>query len=145
MSLSHLTYDPDTGHFYRNNERAGTPDCTKGYRQIMWKGVMYKEHRLAWFFHTGKWPENQIDHINGIKDDNRIANLRDVSQTINMYNKQAAYCNSKTGYLGVSFSGKKYVARIRVNKKLIHLGTFDTPELAHQHYMEFKNLVETLD
>lgn len=145
MEISNLTYNPEEGVFYRGNHRAGGSDCSKGYRRIMYNGKRYKEHVLAWYFYYGIWPSNQIDHINGNKSDNRIVNLRDVTQTINMYNKQKAHKNSMTGYLGVSQNRSRYVARIRVKDKLIYLGSYSTPEEAQQHYMEFKDLVQTMD
>lgn len=147
MAIPDLTYDPLTGKFFRfsTGDRAGGSDYTKGYRRIMYQGKRYKEHVLAWYFYYGTWPKHQIDHINGIKDDNRISNLRDVSQSKNLYNKQKAHKNSTTGFLGVSKSGEKFVARLRVGPRLVHLGTFNTPEEAHLHYMEFKDLVQAMD
>lgn len=144
METTTLIYNPTTGWFTRNGKRAGSSDCCKGYRQVMWNSKLYKEHRLAWFFHYGEWPNQQIDHINEIKDDNRIINLRDVCQTVNMYNKSSAYKPNKTKYLGVGVSGNKYQARIRVNKKLIYLGTFETAQQANCVYTEFKDLVQQL-
>jgi hypothetical protein len=111
----------------------------------MFKGKRYKEHILAWFFYHGSWPTGQIDHINGIKDDNRICNLRDVTQSKNMYNKKKAHKNSTTGFLGVSRSGRKFTARLGTVRGLIHLGTFETAEEAHSAYMEFKDLVQAMD
>jgi hypothetical protein len=140
LARAPLIYNPETGWFTRKGKRAGASDCCKGYRRIMYESKVYKEHRLAWYFHYGVWPENQIDHINGIKDDNRIENLRDVSQTINMYNKVNAYETNPTGYLGVATSGKKYQARLKVDSKLLYLGTYDTPEEAHKVYMEVKQV-----
>lgn len=65
--------------------RAGTK-TKKGYRQIATMGFQIQEHRLAWAFHHGDWPADDIDHINGVKDDNRIENLRDVGASINSRN-----------------------------------------------------------
>ena len=132
------TYDPITGYFTRNGKRAGSSDCTKGYRKIMYRGKQYKEHRLAWYLSYGYWPLNQIDHINSIKDDNRLSNLRDVSQTINMYNKQKAHRQNNTNILGVAKSGSKFQARIRVDNRLVYLGTYETAELAGEAYCNYK-------
>jgi len=140
-----LTYDPKSGYFYRNGIRAGGSDFTKGYRRIMWNGKRYKEHILAWYFYYGVWPENQIDHRNGNKADNSIANLRDVSQTVNMYNKLLPHKNNGTRFLGVSASGSKFFARIKVGKKLVYLGTYSTPEEAQQHYFDFRGLLCDMD
>lgn len=57
-----------------------------GYRYISFRGRHYYAHRLAWLIVKGEWPKNHIDHINGVKDDNRIANLRDVSSAENHRN-----------------------------------------------------------
>lgn len=147
MASTELKYNPETGWFTRGTKRAGSLDYTSGYRKIMWRKESYKEHRLAWYFYHGEWPVGQIDHINEVKDDNRACNLRDVNQTTNMYNKTKAYKNNPTGYLGVAFSGNKFQARLRVNNKLLYLGTYTSAEEAHQVYMEMKDkyITEALD
>jgi len=136
-----LEYCPDTGWFYRNGERAGGSDYTKGYRRILWNGKRYKEHRLAWYFCTGEWPKGQIDHIDEDKANNKISNLRDVSQTINMYNKSKAHCNNKSKFLGVSKITKGYEARLRIGKHVLYLGIYKTPEEANSVYSKKKKEV----
>ncbi|WP_348821259.1 HNH endonuclease [Escherichia coli] len=133
---SNLSYDAESGFFIRkkssNNktkvgERAGFYD-KKGYLRIMVNKKIYSAHRLAWFYVHGRWPEGQIDHINEIKDDNRISNLREVNQTVNKLNT-SMYANNKTGVKGVIHNnrkGKKYKAYIRFNGVLIYLGGYDT-------------------
>jgi uncharacterized protein (DUF433 family) len=54
-----------------------------GYISVYYKGLNLKAHRIAWVLHYGGWPDNVIDHINGVKTDNRIENLRDVPQSVN--------------------------------------------------------------
>lgn len=144
-----VEYLPEKGRFkrklqtaqYKKEDIAGSYDCTKGYRRLMVDKKVYKEHILVWFYHHGTWPTKQIDHINGIKDDNRIENLRDVCQTVNMYNKTKAHSHNKsTGVLGVTRSGNKFYPRLRVKDKLIHLGTFTSLEEAQKTYLEFKSL-----
>lgn len=132
-----LKYNPYTGIFLRRatGERACRSDKTKGYLRVFVLGNYYKAHRLAWFYKYAQWPSKQIDHINGVKTDNRLENLRDVSQTVNMYNKTQAYKNNGTGVLGVTKSGDKFVSRVRHAGRLIHVGTFDTAEEAHNHYI----------
>lgn len=138
--LVHLiTYDPNTGIFMWNksHECAGSID-NKGYCRISIDRVRYKAHRLAWFYVTGKWPIGQIDHIDCDKLNNKFDNLRDVPQTINMYNKKRAHRNNSCGFLGVSASGSKYVARLRTQDGLLYLGTFDSPSAAHLAYLQSK-------
>lgn len=83
-----LQYNKDTGEFLwrHTNKPAGGYD-SKGYRRIKIKGRYYKAHRLAWVYHYKKWPEDQIDHVNRKRDDNRIVNLRDATHSDNMRNK----------------------------------------------------------
>ena len=76
-----LHYNPDTGVFtwIRKPRYAGSGEqagsySTKGYRRVKIGVTSYRAHRLAWFYMTGQWPVDQIDHINGIPDDNRFSN-----------------------------------------------------------------------
>lgn len=135
---SQLTYCPDTGIFLRNGKQACRSDMTKGYFRVFYNGKYHKAHRLAWLFYYGVYPQQQIDHINGIKSDNRICNLRDVDQTTNLYNQSVAHSHNHTGTLGVSKNKYSYVARIRVGDKLIHLGSYATKEKASQVYQDYK-------
>lgn len=143
----HLSYDPDTGIFIRLIKRARTSRLgeaagfkdARGYIRIKLGSKMYRAHRLAWFWVNGEWPEFQIDHINGILDDNRISNLRDVTIVTNQQNQKTAHKNNKSGLLGVSpVCGNKYSASIRHNGRKIHLGRFSDPVLAHQAYLAAK-------
>jgi hypothetical protein len=88
----------------------------------------------------GYWP-NEVDHVNGAKDDNRIANLREVTHSENMQNQRGARSDSKTGLLGVSAHHGKWCARIRVKGTLKHLGSYSTPEAAHQAYVKAKRVL----
>lgn len=88
-----ISYNPETGEFiwlvsgYRNKigMRAGSQN-NQGYRHLYIDKNYYKEHRLAFFLMTGNWPDrkNDIDHINGIKNDNRWSNLREVTRSQNL-------------------------------------------------------------
>jgi hypothetical protein len=138
-----LSYDPSTGIFTWKIARmrghvpgviAGSPG-RDGYWTIMVDGKAYKAHRLAWLLHTGKWPKHQIDHINRIRDDNRIENLRVVTKSQNQINSEM-YRNNKSGYRGVHFQNGKWVASIRRNKKQRALGSFATAKEASLKYME---------
>lgn len=130
-------YDPTTGIFVRGNRTLHNVHKS-GYRRMVINGCIYMQHRLAWLYVYGEWPSGVIDHINGIRDDNRIVNLRDVLPRVNSENRQAAQPNSKTGFLGVSQRKQRFEARIRVNGDEIYLGLFDTKEEAHQAYLSAK-------
>ena len=134
-----LKYDSEKGIFtwIKNNKQAGSVD-NKGYERISIDKVRYKSHRLAWLYYHGVFPSKQIDHIDGNKLNNAISNLRDVSQKINMYNKQVAHKSNINNTLGVSSSGSKFTARLRVEGKLLHLGTYNTKEEAQMVYMQKK-------
>jgi hypothetical protein len=143
-----LTYDPKTGllrhkvngHKRKAGDAVGRLD-TKGYVRVRLLGYEFKAHRLAWLLTYGVWPENEIDHINGCPSDNRISNLRDVTTSVNGHNRTKAMKNNKTGLLGVSMRGDKYVAQIGIHGAQFRLGVFDTPEKAHAAYTSVKSVV----
>lgn len=143
--ISLLTYYPESGLFkWRNNpsclnEYAGY-DLTKGYRGIKIDGVRYQLHRLAWFYHYGEWPKYCIDHIDSVRDNNAISNLRDVTMNINAQNKRAAPSNARTTkVLGVYLHKcGKYQAQIKKDKIWYNCGTHDTIEEAQAAYIEMK-------
>lgn len=102
-----LTYDPDSGNFTFNIKKGGMNigDIAgyiqaDGYRAISCNGIQYKAHRLAWLYMTGSFPENQLDHINMNKDDNRFSNLRKATRSQNNMNRRS-YSNNKLGCKGV--------------------------------------------
>lgn len=103
---------------------AGSRD-RRGYLLISLNHRKYWVHRICWAIHTGRWPEHFIDHINGIRHDNRAENLRDVPQLIN--GKGAVKSkNNTSGYTGVGWrqKGNKWLAYITVRGRRIHLGLF---------------------
>ena len=128
-----LHYDPETGILTwlispRNNVPAGSVAGRidkKGYVRIVYQKNLYQGHWLAWFFVHNKWPDNELDHINGNPTDNRIANLRDVTRKQNMENKKI-YKTNKSGYSGVNWHTKKnrWVVRIGHYGKRISIGEF---------------------
>jgi len=109
-----------------------------GYLRIGINGVRYRIHRIVWFYIYGKWPEKFIDHINGDKTDNRIENLRDVTQMTNVQNIRKAKSDNKSGTLGVTKIGNKWRAKINTNGKCRHIGYFDDEESAHCAYVNVK-------
>ena len=143
-----LTYEPETGVFrWRiargSNAPAGAVAgsyATSGHWLIRIDGRNYRAHRVAWLYFYGQWPKNYIDHINGVRDDNRISNLRDVTRSVNQQNLRTAQSNSSTGLLGVRAKRAKRVfdASIKVGPERIFLGSFKTAEEAHAVYLEAK-------
>ncbi|PWT82877.1 MAG: Fis family transcriptional regulator [Acidobacteria bacterium] len=149
-----LSYNPNSGEFFWlktsssracAGSRAGTT-TKKGYISIKIRGTFFLAHRLAWFFVHGEFPENQIDHKNTIKTDNRISNLRLSTNKQNHCNR-GAQKNSTSGIKGVYWfkPQKSWKAQIVVSGKSIHLGYFKTKEQAAEarkaaeaiHHKEF--------
>lgn len=106
-----------------------------GYKQGNLLGKTYYAHRVAWAIYYGSWPNKSIDHINGIKTDNRISNLRLAEDSENQYNK-TRQSNNTSGYKGVSWSTSNsgWIAQIRHGRVSECLGTFKSAELAHNAY-----------
>lgn len=144
---SRISYEPDTGRLIWKKCRSGLRIGTEakaldvaGYVQVRVAGTLVKGHRLAWYLHYGEWPNGDIDHINGDRSDNRIANLRVVTNAINCQNKRRPLPGNKSGYLGVSpvRGSGRWVASIHINRKKHHLGVFDDPATAHEAYLKAK-------
>lgn len=140
-----LRYDPITGEFKRTSivSRHGAKVGTislKGYLRIKIKERYYMAHRLAWLISFGDWPQGQIDHINCIKLDNRLSNLRCVTNAVNAQNRLTPTANNKSSaLLGVSKAERgRWRAVIQVSGKKHRLGRFATPELAHAAYIAAK-------
>lgn len=163
-----LTYEPGTGNLIWKPRRSIEPiagrndelvDCrirawnTKfagkivgykngdGYLKMLTYGKTYLCHRVIWYIVTGEWPALTIDHINGIRDDNRIENLRlatfaQNSQNINYVRSFTA--PRAAGLKGVNYHAKtgRWIGRIKANGKFYYLGIFATAEAAHQSYVE---------
>lgn len=151
-----LDYDCETGLWswrhprgkHKAGGRAGSYGH-EGYVKITIDGVSYRSSRLAWFYFFGKWPENQIDHINRVRDDDRIENLRDVTAKENCLNKEKrSYplplgpcehtCAHYTGD-GVYYrkDRNQWRARTYVNRVRVHIGNFQTFEEATSAYNRF--------
>lgn len=146
-----LNYDPETGVFTRRKHissryYAGSTVGTVnfwGYVILDIGGYKYMAHRVAWLYVHGEWPKHNIDHINGVRTDNRICNLRDVPQSVNLQNRHVPAQNAP--YLGVNFhkASGKWRATIGIDGTQKHLGCFATPEQARDVYLEAKRVVHT--
>jgi hypothetical protein len=139
--IKYIEYDKETGIFTRIKPKI-SGECgviTKsGYRKIKIGYKPHFAHRLAWLYVYGKLPELNIDHINGIKADNRIVNLRECNQQMNSINRDKGK-NNKTGFKGVWYSKRsgKYYTKCTINKIKHYLGCYDTAEEAHAVYDKF--------
>jgi len=130
-----LNYDPETGIFtwamdYKGGVRKGEiagPGISgrRDYKRIFVDRVQYKSHRLAFLWMTGRFPEGEVDHINGDVLDNRWENLREVSHHENGKNQRLKRNNS-SGVSGVTLRGNRYEAHIRIGGKRIQLGSHKT-------------------
>lgn len=135
---SMFDYNEHTGLFVR---RKATPIrghkvgdvMPNGYLRIGVDRQRYLAHRLAWFYVFGVWPENEIDHIDGNKLNNRIANLRDATPSMNQHNKRLM-ANNTSGIQGVSWDAHngKWAATIQAFKRKYFLGRFNTLTEARQ-------------
>lgn len=140
-----LEYDPATGVFRWRVNRAGNAKagdragCVKktghGYRHISILGTSYGAQHLAWLLVTGAWHRGIIDHVNGIRDDDRWCNLRAATAQQNCANRVRA-SNNRSGLKGVHWNkiDKKWKAGIKVDGVIRHLGYFTDKTAAHAAY-----------
>jgi hypothetical protein len=143
-----LNYNPESGLFtwkvanskrVKIGETAGTI-TDKGYIRITLNKKGYKAHRLAWLFIKGEMPSGDIDHINGIKADNCICNLRLCSRVENMQNIGKTQKNT-SGYKGAFLTkDNRWISQAKLNGTVHYLGSFDTPEEASFAYNNFAKL-----
>ena len=137
-----LNYDPETGVFTRRvrsstririGDVAGWSD-KEGYVRIRVLNRVRAAHRLAWLHVHGVWPPNEIDHINGMRGDNRISNLREATHAENCRNRKKPR-TGRCALKGVYMKGARFCAKIKMNGKQTHIGYYDTEEEAHAAYM----------
>jgi hypothetical protein len=144
-----LDYDQETGIFtwklptsdrLKAGKVAGVLRGGHKYPRITVDYQTHGAHRLAWLHVHGVWPSGEIDHVNGDRSDNRIANLRDVPSFVNMQNQRRAHSRSASGLLGAWFDKRtgRWAASISVRGKRRFLGRFSTAEDAHAAYVEAK-------
>lgn len=135
-----LHYEPATGAFTWRETRSpraveGGPAGSKhvtGYIYLIVEGRSHKAHRLAWFYVHGEWPE-EIDHINRVRDDNRLENLRAATECENRQNV-SQFITNRSGFKGVGQHNGRWRARISVERRSIWLGHFPTAEAAYEAY-----------
>lgn len=138
-----FSYDPDSGALAWKQRpspwkptggRAGYIG-NQGYVVVGFERNIYVAHQLIWLLHHGEWPSAQIDHINGDRADNRIANLRLATRAQNQANR-GKQKNNTTGFKGVvrSHSSKSFTAGIWKDRKFNYLGSFATAEAASAAY-----------
>jgi hypothetical protein len=146
-----VSYDPETGVFTQRNDagrharwKAGRPMghvAATGYLTIRLVKRLHQAHRLAWLYVHGAWPSKDIDHRNGDRLDNRIDNLRDVSNETNRQNTKLARSDSSTQIQGVHFSASRgvYSANVRHRGRCYFLGYHETAEAARAAYVSAKS------
>ena len=138
-------YHPESGDFVRlisanYNARIGDQaGClnSAGYLCIQIDGKIYRCHRLVWLYAHGSFPPDEIDHVNGIRNDNRVDNLRFSTRSENARNMAKPVTNT-SGVKGVSWHKRsgKWQANIRLNGVLKYLGYFSDIEAAAQAYAD---------
>lgn len=135
-------YNKETGKFtwlncnrstYNNTELKGSDD-KDGYLTVKINQVRYRLHRLAWLYVYGEFPKHQLDHINHIKYDNRIDNLRNATNQQNQWHKPASKRNT-TGAKGVIKRGNSFTAQMTINGKKKYLGSYKTVDEAKNAYI----------
>ena len=114
----------------RVGDVAGCVDRASGYRVVALDRVMVRAHMLCWFHVHGEWPDGEIDHRNGVRDDNRLSNLRVTTRAGNQQNVPARGTERT--------HGGRWMARITTNGERVYLGTFDTQEEAAAAYATAK-------
>lgn len=148
-----LSYDPDNGEFrwlrtgnraMRSGDRAGSIH-PRGYVHIKIGGYSYAAHRLAWLLVYGAWPAKDLDHKNGVRRDNRIANLRECAGPVENNQNVRRYASNKSGAHGVGWhkASGKWRARISVGGKQHNLGVFASAEDAAEAYRAAKSRLHT--
>lgn len=145
---THLVYDASTGIFTRRcssgtakaGDVAGWKEAN-GYIKISVGGRKYYAHRCALLYVNGAWPQGHVDHIDGDRANNSLANLRIVSMQVNIQNMRRARKDNITGFLGVSFhkAAGKFMAECKgPDGRRHYLGLHATAEAAHSAYLSAK-------
>lgn len=143
-----VRYDPATGIFTNIAPRkkvrvgvvAGNVDSSSGYRLMCVDRSRHYAHRLAFLYMTGSLPAHMVDHLNGDRSDNRWSNLRDAPRVINQQNMRGPMTGTASGLLGAFKKRNRWESRIRINGRVMRLGTFGTAQAAHEAYVSAKRL-----
>lgn len=144
-----LDYDIETGLFswtnhkdvyFMNRGQSAYKKTSNGYFYISINRKRFAAHRLAFLYVSGRFPPDMVDHLNGVRSDNKWSNLREVSNTENQQNQRQASKNNSHGFMGITWHArdKSWQAQIRVNNTRKFLGYFKTPEEAHNAYLVAK-------
>ena len=144
-----LDYSPSTGLFTWKKNRgsalagsnAGNIN-SNGYLTVGLIGGKFRLHRLVWLHYYGHWPVGTVDHLNGLRTDNRLCNLRDVPQCINMQNRRSPSKSNVCGVLGVYWSDRRngFMASIKLQGKQKRRGPYKTKERAYSAYIDMKRV-----
>jgi hypothetical protein len=133
-----LTYNRKTGIIRRRSSGKvfGGPDGS-GYLRAILDGQVFKAHRIAWLLATGSMPASEIDHKNGVRDDNRFSNLREATPQQQVQNR-CLRSDNKAGATGVSWdrNKRKWMAQLRLNGAMIFHGCFDSKNRAISAYRQ---------
>ncbi len=139
-----LNYNPQTGEWNwikktPRRERVGRCDKFYGRRHrrvVTFQNTVYFSHRLAWFYMTGRWPKEQIDHRDSNSDNNSWTNLREATNRQNSWNRQKSL-RAQSIFKGVHWHkrDRRWEARITINGKTRYLGTFKTAKKAREAYI----------
>ena len=144
-----LEYNQETGQFIWKlstcKTKAGSVAGyinSNGYMIVGLFGKKYRLHRLAWLLTHGQWPDGTIDHINCNRTDNRLCNLRNVSQSVNVQNVRSPTAANTSGFLGVYWSDKRrgFMASVKLKKKGKRRGPYKTAERAYVSYVHLKRM-----
>jgi len=149
-----IRYEPETGKLFwlvskkgvtKGRQVSPTP-TTDGYMQCVFNSEHYYQHVLIWFYMTGTWPKETIDHINRIRSDNRWENLREATYSQNLYNSPCLY--NKTGFKNITEHpwGWSVTSRIGTGK-ITNFGTYKTldeavevaKKIREEYHGEFAN------
>ena len=124
-------YNKETGELTSKTDAATVyRDNTHRYIKVLLNGQHYLAHRIIWKMITGNDPVNVIDHINRVRDDNRIDNLQDITQLVENVIKDIKKGSGVYPYKGQS--PKKWMARPRIDGVLTYLGLYYTEAEALQ-------------